>query len=135
MARAALLAQACWSKTLRSVSFVLCGTVAAVTDSVISIHTAAAQSHMAMYTVFISCLAAMTVACTAATKGGRRDLQISLSMLPDWRLVVGVVGSAALMIFGWCLMEWLWDLSCKIVQAAASVLVCYCALQVWYLVL
>ena len=130
MARAALLAQACWSKTWRTVSCVLCGTIAAVRKSAIRIHTAAARLYMALCTAMISCVAAIIVACTAVMSGGRRGLQISFSMLPDWRLVLGVVGSAALMAFGWCLMERLWDLSCKMVQAAACVIVCYCALQV-----
>ena len=130
MARAALLAQACWSKTWRTVSCVLCGTVAAVRDSVTKIHTTAVKLYMALCTAITSWMAAMIVACTAALRGGRRGLQISFSMLPDWRLALGVVGSAALMAFGWCLMERLWDLSCRMVQAAACVIVCYSALQV-----
>lgn len=54
MARAALLAQACWSKTWCAVSFVLCGTTIAARDSVISIHTAAAKLRKALCAAFIS---------------------------------------------------------------------------------
>ena len=130
MASAALLAQAGCSKTWRAVSMVSDETVAAVRDSVNRIHTAAAKSCKALYAASISCMAAVTVACIAVMSGGRTGLQISFSMLPDWRLVLGVVGSAALMALGWCLMERLWDLSCKMVQAAACVIVCYFAVQV-----
>ena len=73
-----------------------------------------------------SILCSACIACMASLfLGGSVALHISFGILADWRLMLCLTSSVVLMTFGWFLLEWLWELNCRLLHATACVLLCY----------